>query len=81
MFPNPDNWITGNWGEDSVPPDECPELNVDWVCPECGAKNQDSYAATAFPFCEMCNWSVSVWNDILSDEEMDQLNEIWESLE
>jgi len=26
MFPNPDNWITGNWGEDSVPPDEEEEM-------------------------------------------------------
>ena len=31
MFPNPDNWITGNWGEDSVPPeeDEMIELTLD----------------------------------------------------
>ena len=26
MFPNPDNWITGNWGEDSVPPEEEEEM-------------------------------------------------------
>ena len=28
MFPNPDNWITGNWGEDSVPEEDMEYLSL-----------------------------------------------------
>lgn len=66
-----DRHITGNYGEDSVPRNVS---IVEWGC-TCKCRNMDDYVKTALPMCGQCG-NTFEWDELLTLEEMDALNEL-----